>query len=196
MQVQLKISHIHQKIKRVNLQRKALGQKLYTLNPTLTESEIQNFENQHDIILPEEYRAFLLQIGNGNQEEYEKGIKPLFEADKFNKNDEECLDLKTPFPFTGEVGLEIIRENIYRYYPAKRVRDILDENNINRLAGCLLINYEGWGSSHIALIISGEQRAKVWHVDDLYHPFYTRKGNSFIGWNMNWIRNSLLHLWN
>lgn len=37
----------------------------YSLNPPLAESEVTAFEARHDLSLPEDYRAFLLQIGDG-----------------------------------------------------------------------------------------------------------------------------------
>jgi SMI1/KNR4 family protein SUKH-1 len=37
----------------------------YLLNEPLTESEVTGFEDRYGVSLPEEYRAFLLQVGDG-----------------------------------------------------------------------------------------------------------------------------------
>ena len=37
----------------------------YIINPKLTEEEIQNFEEKNQITLPDEYREYLKNIGNG-----------------------------------------------------------------------------------------------------------------------------------
>jgi hypothetical protein len=37
----------------------------YHLNPCLTEAEIQTFEQRYQITLPQDYRDFLLYVGNG-----------------------------------------------------------------------------------------------------------------------------------
>jgi Leucine-rich repeat (LRR) protein len=187
MSTQEKIDSIKQKITQVNQERTARGKKLYILNPTLSEAEIQVFENQHHIQLPEEYRAFLLQVGNGNQETYSRGINRLEDSIKFHYLDEEYLDLQMPFPFTEAIGREIIEEMHYQFYPAEKVRQIVDTIPNERLCGCLLLNYEGWGSSHTALVVSGSERGRVWLVDDLYHLFYTGQGDkistfSFLDW--------------
>jgi Leucine-rich repeat (LRR) protein len=193
-ELQNKIDFIKQKIAQVNQEREARGKKLYILNPPLSEAQIQVFENQHFIQLPEEYRAFLLQVGNGNQETYSRSINRLEDSIKFHYLDEEYLDLKTPFPFTEALGREIISEMTYQAYPAEKVRQILHTIPDKRLCGCLLLNYEGWGSSHTALVVSGSERGRVWLVDELYHPFYARQGKeictfSFLDWVIDYLDN-------
>lgn len=174
------INSILDKIKQVNEHRTKNGKSLYQFNPPLSETEIQNFETKHAIRLPEDYRAFLLHVGNGNRETYSHKINPLAESDRFNPLDKEPLRLNKPFPFTGVMGQEIVTETIYDVYPASKVRSILDAEEGADIPGCLLLNYEGWGTSHIALVITGEQRGTVWHIDDLHHPFYKIAGNRFI----------------
>ena len=41
----------------------------YVIGPTLTEEEIVSLENQYEVSLPEEYRDFLLYVGNGGVKE-------------------------------------------------------------------------------------------------------------------------------
>src|SRR5437016_4283502 len=48
----------------------------YRLNPCLTEAQIQKFERAYEITLPPDYRAFLMEVGNGGAGPY-YGIVPL-----------------------------------------------------------------------------------------------------------------------
>ncbi|KOY85104.1 hypothetical protein AD998_02100 [bacterium 336/3] len=187
-----KIQSILEKITLINTQRKEEGKKPYTLNPTLSEKEIIDFEKKYQIQLPEEYKAFLLHIGNGNQEEYHRHINSLEESVRYHYTDTTTLPIHLPFPFTQIMGIEIIEDNIYRFYPAEKVRNILDSSQKGDLQGCLILNYEGWGSSHTALVVTGESKGFVWHVEDMYHPFYTQKGKKIICYTfLDWLSYNL-----
>src|SRR4051812_22972723 len=48
----------------------------YRVNPVMDESAVGAFEQRHNIRLPEDYRAFLLHIGNGGAGPY-CGVLPL-----------------------------------------------------------------------------------------------------------------------
>lgn len=52
----------------------------FLLNPTIEEEEIEAFERRHKILLPTDYRNFLIHIGNGGAGPY-YGIFPLGEMD-------------------------------------------------------------------------------------------------------------------
>lgn len=41
------------------------GSHKYKLNPVLSSEEVEQFENIYDIILPDEYKTFILNFGNG-----------------------------------------------------------------------------------------------------------------------------------
>lgn len=53
----------------------------YSLNPKKTPLELESFEAQHNLTLPQEYRDFLIQLGNGGAGPYyglfslEEGVK-------------------------------------------------------------------------------------------------------------------------
>jgi hypothetical protein len=61
------------------------------LRPTLTEAELQQFEQTHQVKLPEDYRMFLREIGNGEGRAI-YGLDPLERAAQYR-------DLSKPFPF-------------------------------------------------------------------------------------------------
>jgi len=53
--------------------------RLFDLGPCLSETEVQTFEAHHGVQLPEEYRCFLLEVGNGGAGPLE-GLLPLAES--------------------------------------------------------------------------------------------------------------------
>jgi hypothetical protein len=66
-----------------------------TLNPTLGESELAAIEDEHRIMLPEEYRTFLRVVGNGGLGPG-SGLSTLAEAVEKSPT----RDLDKPFPFS------------------------------------------------------------------------------------------------
>src|SRR5262245_26584807 len=65
------------------------------LNPVLSEEELVAFERKHRITLPEEYRTFLREVGNGGLGPGD-GLSPLAEAAEKSPS----RDLDKPFPFS------------------------------------------------------------------------------------------------
>jgi hypothetical protein len=63
----------------------------YHLHPCLSEPEIQRFEADHGVTLPEDYRLFLQRIGNG-------GPGPAYGLETLGGAAKAC-DPRSPFPF-------------------------------------------------------------------------------------------------
>jgi hypothetical protein len=117
----------------------------YKLNSCLSEAEIQAFENKHKITLPAEYRGFLLEVGNG-------GPGPGYGLASIVDNGEENTyqNLSQPFPWTqGWNNLDLSED---------------DYLNSQLVQGTLTIANYGCGI-YALLVITGEQRGKVW-IDD------------------------------
>jgi hypothetical protein len=72
----------------------------YELNATLTEEDVAEFEAQHGVQLPEDYRQFLVRVGDGGAGPY-YGLFRLGEADdgfEFGPFDDFIGDLSAAFP--------------------------------------------------------------------------------------------------
>src|SRR4051794_31428879 len=78
------------------------GAHRYKLNPPLSVSVVQAFEERHGVTLPEDYRLFMTEIGNG-------GAGPYYGVLPFGKDDHDrdweggwlVGDPSKPFPHTA-----------------------------------------------------------------------------------------------
>jgi SMI1 / KNR4 family (SUKH-1) len=128
----------------------------YKLNPCLNEVEVSDLEAKYKVTLPNEFREFLLKVGNG-------GVGPgygLIGIDTIELSKVELfrLDLLClPFPLTEEWNdLDLLQNSNGNspdaYYDAKLVQ------------GSLLVAEYGCGIE-ARLVITGEQSGKIW-IDD------------------------------
>ena len=150
----------------------------YKIEETLTEEQVSSFEKRFNIILPNEYREFITSLGNG-------GVGPNYGIHSlkivYNPTLEEfgigsLLD-KT-FPFTKKWESPIDDE-----YP-----DFLKDKDI--YDGCLIISYSGCGDKSL-LVITGNERGKIWN-DSLSNEGVIRPtGMTFYEWFESWLNNCL-----
>ena len=151
--------------------------------PTLSEAAIADFEREHGIVLPEDYRLYLQLVGDGNGEAWRErtgpwarggagpgyGIYPLAETvcgARVNQN----------FPFAQKV--ELPDEPPYNSW----------EDDI---PGALEISTAGC-SSHSHLIVCGPMRGSIWegYNHDNFSPTYS----SFSHWMRAWAESELRNL--
>ncbi len=142
----------------------------YRLNPVLDRQQVVRFETEHEIELPDDYREFLINLGDGGAGPC-YGLSSLSGAAIWGP-------LKDPFPFTDPV------------HPFADVEEVDDEPydalRTRCYSGCLLIGHEGCGH-WIMLVVSGQERGNIWYdhnVDDGgFRP--ARKG--FATWYECWL---------
>jgi len=119
----------------------------YKLNACLKDVHIAAFETKYNIILPSEYRRFLLEVGNG-------GAGPGYGLYVLETAVESYLPnyqiLSQPFPLTQP------------WNDLDLVRDVYLDNKF--VQGTLTIANYGCGI-YALLVISGEQQGKIW-IDD------------------------------
>jgi hypothetical protein len=145
----------------------------YKLNPPLPTSVVEAFEGLHGISLPEDYRSFITEEGNGGAGPY-YGLCPFgkygYSPDFFDWDDAGFIgDLSKPFSFNTTTTV---------------------------VNGAIPICHMGCGYLQW-LAIRGEQRGFVW--DDLgalgrgMTPVLGASGNpaAFGEWYMGWVNHSI-----
>jgi HEAT repeat protein len=147
----------------------------FRMNATLSEGDLQAFETDHGIRLPEDYRAFLSAIGNGGAGPY-YGINSL---DKWASGPEE-LDgeaLRQSCPLS---------EHLPR---TTEWEQMLPPGVQNPYQGTITIcdlgfkGYTGYG----LLIVSGPARGRVVYIDiDMDPPYFLREPD-FLSWYERWL---------
>jgi hypothetical protein len=151
----------------------ALGK---SLRPSLTEDEVAEFESKHAVKLPEEYRRFLLGVGNGGYGPPSYGLAPLGSgpASSYTPETEyweRLPDVAKPFPFTklwvwegGDESDEGSREQVNH--------------------GSIFIGTDGCGMDW-RLIVTGPERGNIWQIcgEGMQH---TNPKRSF-KWYENWL---------
>lgn len=140
----------------------------YETRPTLTEAELQAYENANGVALPEDYRWFLRNITNGGVGPY-YGMIPLDACEG---------DPSKPFPFSQ--GAETLSgEEIQKIYGDKGC------------PGALAICHQGcdW---YAFLVVNGPAYGTIWNGGESFYP----TGLSFSAWYHNWAQGALRQLRN
>ncbi len=139
----------------------------YKLGPTLTESELQEFEQRHQITLPVDYRLFLIHVGNG-------GAGPSYGLYNLDKDRTERAAISKPFNWTSESIIE--SEEDWQYWSQGR--------------GIIGLCHHGC-SNFSYLVVNGPTFGKVWDEYETTKLHLSPTGLTFYEWYRNWIEDSL-----
>ena len=153
-------------------------------NPTkISEDDIMKFENKHEILLPYQFRLFLLEIGYGAGP-----YNGIFSLDKMVnelaewKNILNCKSyIRNDFELTNADALELIEnkranENLYSY------------KQLSSLNGLLPIATEGC-TYFFFIVLNGEQKGKIWSINiDGFNslPAGVTQEYDFLSWYEKW----------
>ena len=134
------------------------------MGPVLSKEEIRAFEQKHGIVLPEGYRRFLLEVGDG--------------CDMFDGFDflplgakREVENYAEPFPFTEYVveGDEPLSDGFW--------------NQVTQ--GTLELIDIGCGQT-FQLIVTGPCRGEVWNLCEMGTQYCCQR-QDFLGWFERWL---------
>lgn len=165
---------------------------MYSINGAKTEAELQAFEQRNGIKLPEDYRMFLLKIGDGGAGPY-YGLETLENSlyvDLDYKREDDQLDPSKPFmlsepwnmTFEGDLSSEQKRNEFQEAYSHNRW-----------VNGLLRICNYGCGVS-LNLVVNGAEYGNIW-VDDrgndggIYPDAYfgQKDRTQFLNWYELWL---------
>lgn len=116
-------------------------------NPTLSETELLAFEAKYRVTLPDEYRLFLREVGNGGLGPG-KGLLRLADAVAQSPS----RDLDKPFPFS----IRQYREDPARFYEERSTEGYQPWPGVLYLSN----THGDWGDAY--LVITGEDRGMMW----------------------------------
>ena len=119
------------------------------LNPPLSGAEVSAFESAHQVILPEGYRRFITEIGNG-------GIGPEYGLNRLEESlvSQDSGFLARPFPYTAAWNLTPDGFDTVPDFEA----DYFDQRHTQ---GTLRVCHTGCGYYDL-LVVSGPQRGFMW----------------------------------
>lgn len=135
----------------------------YRFNKPLKADHVSEFEIQHGIQLPEDYREFILTVGDGGAGP-NYGIKTLAESSKYSH-------LSVPFPWKAELTLSGDAEyDLWETYPG------------------VLVSSERGCAYYDVLIVNGDAHGQIWSdftaVDCPLSPTH----DSFLDWYVDWAQ--------
>jgi hypothetical protein len=187
----------------------------FKLNPTLSEEAVLQFERRHRVVLPEQYRGFLIHVGNGGAGPY-YGLFKLGEMDDgfdnkpWNENDGFVGSLSSSFTHTGPWN-DLSEEPIF---DESRSTDLEYEDeygekltewenrvywNSANMNGAVPICHVGC-ALRLWLVLTGPEAGNVW--DDLradkqgIQPVKQAGQDrvSFLQWYCDWLDDALKQL--
>jgi hypothetical protein len=140
----------------------------YKLRPILTEDELQEFGQRHQITLPEEYRLFLKEVGNGGAG-HGYGLYPL-------SNTTENSQPGIPFSLASLTPLS----DGWKSMPLIDDERAPDE----RAPGVLEIETQGCAHATY-LVVNGDTYGTIWKCWSINEVYPT--GLTFSAWYQQWI---------
>ncbi len=142
----------------------------YHLSPPLTPDEVAAFELFHGVFLPDDYRAFLLEVGSEGAGPY-YGLSPLGNFEHAESASDEAHNfLVSPFPHRTQFNL-LNDEFRHRCAQASEEEEAALWSRFETeyfkdtwVFGTLCLAHEGCGMYDF-LVVSGEERGSIW-IDD------------------------------
>jgi HEAT repeat protein len=145
----------------------------FQLNPPLSEKEIQIFECQQSIRLPEDYRLFLQHVGNGGAGPY-YGLLPLEQWDSAANSDSQDF-LQRP---------SALRPDMPKGIPWEQALNCSYEELFQ---GTLALVHQGC-AYYALLVVTGVYRSRVVYVDlDCCQTPYFVHHPDFLSWYERWL---------
>jgi hypothetical protein len=157
----------------------------YQLGPTLSESELESFERKNQIRLPEDYRRFLQEAGNGGTTRDSRvfmgnsGAGPCYGLVSLDDAAADS-DLRRPFPFTESTD-KLPEDDVARW---------IDPDNFPGIPGGLALCHAGCGIMWF-LIVNGPTYGTMWEGREDYYPTGLTFGDWYRRWTQRLVKRAL-----
>lgn len=172
---------------------KSIVPKEVFINPTISEEEVSEIEKRNNIILPKDYREFIIKIGNGCIGP-RQGLLSLQESMfDFKLRDNPAINLSKPFPYNEKWNEDEWIDAIDWDGGERPDDEVLEKYmSTNHITGCLQICHIGHGATYL-LVVNGEEYGNMWLDGRIDYgglkPLLNEKGErvSFISWFIEWL---------
>ncbi len=165
----------------------------WRMNQPITSKELNDIEKSYSILLPEEYRSFILTVGNGGAGPG-YGMFPLETGIEYHRELPEKSCLSQEFPHADyynpydDITLDTYRSQLSAGKISEAEYDaILSRSNF----GTLVVCHEGSGHLH-RMIVSGPARGSIWIDSTCSDQGFIPLEVSFLEWYERWIDDVLL----
>lgn len=155
----------------------------YILNEPVSIEIVEQFEKEHAVLLPECYKTFVTQVGNGGISFFSSGAGPFFGIYPFQYNHNELEYLSEHYDFRKPCPL-------YPEMTEEEWEMLIDKSEGDSNYSCMdgLISIGGQGDTFVhCLVINGTYKGKVVYTSlDAHKPFFTYEDN-FLDWYERWL---------
>ena len=177
---------------------KSIVPKEVFINPTISEDEVSEIEKRNKIILPKDYREFIIKIGNGCIGP-RQGLLSLQESMfDFKLRDNPAINLSKPFAYNEKWNEDEWIDAIDWDGGERPDDEVLEKYmSTNHITGCLQICHIGHGATYL-LVVNGEEYGNMWLDGRIDYgglkPLLNEKEErvSFISWFAEWLDESVV----
>lgn len=159
-------------------------------NPCLPENEITRFEIEYSVSLPDDYKFFLSEIGNGGFGPG-NGLLPLDKAVvDFKLRNKPNISINNKFQYQDSWNEEWIASFDWDDgYPETEVVD--EYMSTDHISGCLQIGHIGHGNTFL-LVVNGDEKGHIWidgraDYSGLIPKMKDGRKISFIEWYIDYL---------
>ncbi|WP_018630245.1 SMI1/KNR4 family protein [Niabella aurantiaca] len=150
------IETIQQKIQEISNS----GKFSFTFNKTISTDALKLFEEKNNVLLPDDYKSFLTNIGNGGPGP-NYGILSFDESlIDFKLDSKPRIDIQRPFAYHQKWNADWISR--FDWDDDRPELTIVNEYmDVGHISGCLQISHYGHGCTNL-LVVNGACSGQVW----------------------------------
>ena len=165
----------------------------YKLYPPASLEDVQTLEAQYGIQLPESYKAFVLDVGNGGPSYLGSGAGPFYGIFKLGEYLDELVyvdtekHLKNPCVLKPHMAEEEWKEISHNIREDDDISDEVYDQLLGKIyAGILPLGSQGCAYVH-GLVLNGPYKGKVVNLNpNHYKPRFTYEDH-FLDWYERWL---------